>query len=467
MYFAQPIQLAINAYRISRVPQKGPQHIELLRKQRLKRLLRHAVRAPFFRDKYRGVNLEQCELSHLPTTNKSELMTHFDQTVTDPSVRRVDIEAFVNDHNNLGRLFLGRYAVSHTSGSQGQSLLLLQDRQCLQILFSIMAARASALGRPTLREAIRRLCSPARVAVVTVGQRGFYPSGVAFEFMPCFAGSFIRVAHLSQMQADLIEQLNHFQPTVIAAYPFVLERLALQAERVKLTGLRQFTSSGEHLSDRARARIQAAFGVPIFDHYGMGECLFLGEGCPTDGGAHLNADWAILEVLDSRNRPVPPGQPGAKVLVTNLANTIQPIIRYEVGDIVRFANHRCTCGSELPWIERIDGRSTDVFWVGENKDQMIACLLFKHVFDTFLQIRDWQAVQVERNRVEFCVEVLPGVVLEQETAERFVVHRLRELGLPDLVKVNVRIVSALKPDTTTGKFRRMISMVDSSSGLSG
>jgi hypothetical protein len=194
------------------------------------------------------------------------------------------------------------------------------------------------------------------VAVVTM-HRGFYPSGAAFEFMPAVAGAFIRMTRLSATQPDLIDRLNEFRPNSLVAYPSVLDWLAVQSSPMRLAPyLRQVGSTGEHLTDRARQRITQAFGVPVFDHYGIGECLFLADGCPTDGGSHVNADWAILEVVDKDYRPVPAGQPGAKILVTNLANTVQPIIRYEVGDVVTLAERPCRCGSRLPWIERIDGR---------------------------------------------------------------------------------------------------------------
>jgi phenylacetate-coenzyme A ligase PaaK-like adenylate-forming protein len=53
------------------------------------------------------------------------------------------------------------------------------------------------------------------------------------------------------------------------------------------------------------------------------------------------------------------GTQSHSVLVTNLANTLQPIIRYELGDRVTIRPDRCTCGSPLPAIE-VEGRTDDV-----------------------------------------------------------------------------------------------------------
>lgn len=462
MFFARTIRFCRDVHRLARVPRKSPEYIEQLRQQRLRQLLQHAVKAPFFRERYQGVNVSQfqlSQLSQLPTTNKQELMAHFDQAVTDPGIRGDDVARFIADRGNLGRLFRGRYAVSQTSGSQGQPLMLVQNRRCLEILFGIMASRASALGKPGLLEGLRRLIRPVRLAIVTT-RRGFFPSGAAFEFMPAMAGPFIRMTQLSSMQPDLIDRLNRFRPNSLFAYPSVLDWLALQQGLRLAPHLRQVSCSSEKLSDGARQRIQQAFGVPVFDHYATGECLFLSDGCPTDGGAHVNADWAILEVLDQAGRPVPAGQPGAKVLITNLANTVQPIIRYEVGDAVTMANRPCRCGSRLPWIERIDGRAAEVFWIAEGTEQMINSLLFKSVADYLHQVRTWQVVQQERTRLEVRLELLPGMVLDQATAERVVLQKLSDLGIPPHVKVTVRIVPSLGPDPRTGKFRRFISLID-------
>ena len=47
---------------------------------------------------------------------------------------------------------------------------------------------------------------------------------------------------------------------------------------------------------------------------------------------HVNADWYLVEPVDRRGTPVPPGRPSHTTLITNLANTVLPIIRYDIGD---------------------------------------------------------------------------------------------------------------------------------------
>ena len=91
-------------------------------------------------------------------------------------------------------------------------------------------------------------------------------------------------------------------------------RLSLKPE------LEQVVNISECLLPQARKHYEELFGAPVLDDYAMGECLFLSNGCPTSGGMHVNADWAILEVVDEENRQVAGRHQERKVLITNLAN---------------------------------------------------------------------------------------------------------------------------------------------------
>lgn len=47
------------------------------------------------------------------------MMANFEDVLTDRRIRRSDVECFMAEPGNLGKLFLGRYGICHTSGSQG------------------------------------------------------------------------------------------------------------------------------------------------------------------------------------------------------------------------------------------------------------------------------------------------------------------------------------------------------------
>jgi len=68
----------------------------------------------------------------------------------------------------------------------------------------------------------------------------------------------------------------------------------------------------------------------------------------------------LVEVVDEHDRAVPDGQPGHRVLVTNLVARAQPLIRYAVTDIVRAAVGPCPCGSPFRLLSGVEGRSDDI-----------------------------------------------------------------------------------------------------------
>lgn len=453
---------AVRSLALTRGRRMDQARLATVQARRLQALVKHAVEhAPFWREKYRGIDLDRFKLADLPPTNKGELMAHFDDTVTDPAIRRADLEQFVDDPANEGRLFLDRYVPSHTSGSQGQPMLMVQDRRTLELMFGLQMTRGKA-GKVSAAEAVRRFLQPARLAVVTL-KRGFYPSASTFEYMPKPARRFMNVLRLSQTDDDLVDRLNAFRPTALTAYAGVLEMLALEALEGRLRldpELQQVVNNSEVLTDRARVRIESAFGLHVMNNYATGECPLLSNGCPTDPGAHVNADWAILEVVDEAYQPVPIGTPGQKALITNLANHLQPFLRYEVGDVVTMATGPCRCGSRLPRVAHIDGRSADTFWIrdGDRYRQVINSV-FKNAFDYTREVREWQAVQIERNRVAVRLELLPGATLDEPHARAALDRQLAMYGFLGTLDVTLEVVPKLAADPRTGKFRRLVSHV--------
>lgn len=432
--------------------------IERGQRRRLGRVLRFAIEhSRFYRDKYRGVDPSRTALSELPIVTKDELRERLDDVFTDREVTRRKLEEFCASEANLGRWFLGRYAVSHTSGSQGAPLWIVQNRECLEVLYASMSARGSTSRRPGLLEGMRRLWRPRRVALVTF-RRGFYPSGAAAEFMPEIVGPYAQLLRLSSTQPDLVQRLREFQPHVLSSYASTLEVLAERREDLELQQLQQITNSSEQLTDRARRRIESAFGVQVTDHYGAGECLWLADACPSPaGGLHVNADWAVIEVVDEAGRAVPAGTIGARILVTNLANLVQPFIRYEIGDRVAMSPTPCACGSHLPRIERIEGRAAELFW-GEHdgKRQAISGVMLQSAADSLGFVREWQARQLAPNQVELRLEL----VADASPAWSEVENRLREVlgrsDWPETTGLSIVRVERIAADPRTGKMRRMV-----------
>ena len=306
MSFLQSTRFGLKSISLQRTSAKPRAEIDCLQHRRLKKLVRHAQTfSPFYRKKFAGLNLAGLELTDIPTSDKAELMDNFNESVTVLDVRRGDVERFLLDDGNLGKYFQDEYVVSHTSGSQGRPLLLVQTKDNVELLFALQASRGNQqhLG---FSELAKRWFQPARLATVTL-KPGFYPSATAFEYLPESVKPFLSVMRVSAGDEDLIERLAAFRPTHLTGYASMLHTLAREIERGRLSlkpELEQVVNISECLLPQARKHYEQVFGAPVIDDYAMGECLFLSNGCTAGAGMHVNADWAILEVVDAENRPV-------------------------------------------------------------------------------------------------------------------------------------------------------------------
>jgi len=393
------------------------------------------------------------------------MMADFDRVVTDRRLRRSDLEAFIADPERLGRWYLGEYAISRTSGTQGVPALIVQDRWMMELLFALQMGRTAAF--PTTPLAVMgRALRPARLAVVTIG-RGFYPSAAALAYEPPAARVFLRRLWLTRIEPleEVVARLDEFRPHILVSYAGVLELLAREvlAGRLQLRAgapLRQVMNMSEPLSAAANTLIERAFGLPVTNNYATGECMALSLGCPLGRGMHLQADWAILEVVDRRGEPVPPGQPGEKVFLTNLYNTIQPFLRYEVDDVVTMSPGPCPCGNPLPLILQVEGRTDEVTWIRDGDAvRPVHPYVFVDVLDECPDVGRYQVVQEERNRYRLRAAPAAGRRLDSAELGERLRHGLRRHGLAELIGVEVEVVDRVDPDPTSGKLKRITTRV--------
>jgi phenylacetate-CoA ligase len=136
--------------------------------------------------------------------------------------------------------------------------------------------------------------------------------------------------------------------TVLFATPTYALHLAEVAasENIDLanSAVRAVVAAGEPGGNipATRARIEAAWGARLFDHYGMTEVgpvaveAANGSGAGTGELYLLECDY-LAEVIDPATAaPAAPGTSGELVL-TNLGRVGSPLIRYRTGDLVRVA----------------------------------------------------------------------------------------------------------------------------------
>ncbi|WP_087872592.1 phenylacetate--CoA ligase family protein [Arthrobacter globiformis] len=345
------------AWDLHRASRAGRAGISARQTARLGSLLADARSgSPYYRDRLVGV--DGTDLTGVAPSSKQELMANFDRWFADPAIRWEVIQEFIADPRLIGEPFLGRYAVWTSSGTTGTPGVFVHDAEA-QAVYQALVARlyASAVSWQLIR---RRLRGRRRTAAVFVtgghyaGAAGMARAQRQHPRLAAGARLFSALAPLPQ----LVTELNEFAPSLLAGYPSALDLLAAEqtAGRLRLRPA-LLLASGERLAPASRHRIEAAFGCPVRDSYGASEFPGMAYDCG-HGWLHLHADWLVLEAVDAELRPVPPGELSDTALLTNLANRVQPLIRYDLGDRVLFSPDPCQCGSPLPAL-RVEGRTND------------------------------------------------------------------------------------------------------------
>lgn len=350
----------------------------------------------FYRDLYAGAS--ECELQNLcslPIVTKNMIMSSFDDVVTSTALQRREIEAFLADPQLVGHPFAGSFAVWTSSGTSGERGIFVHDANALAVYDALQLFRfRGALASMNWNSASLALERYALVAVT-----GGHFAGVASierlrSIFPWMAQR-LQVFSLMQPLEGLVAQLNTYQPDIVATYPSAAALLAHEQQAARLhISPKQFWTGGECLSEATRCNLGEAFGTDVRDEYGASEFASIAVGCPA-GWMHVNADWVVLEPVDKLYRAVPPGMPSHSVLLTNLANRAQPLIRYDLGDSITMRAQPCECGNPLPAL-RIQGRGDDLL---ELHDPHGACvrllpLVLTTVLEEGAELYDFQLVQL-------------------------------------------------------------------------
>jgi phenylacetate-CoA ligase len=246
------------------------------------------------------------------------------------------------------------------------------------------------------------------------------------------------------------DELNRRSPPLIQGYPSLLFQLAswMLSRGVSLGYCpRALMASSESLMPHQRRTIEAAFGMPCRQLYGMTEGAAGIAECE-HGRLHVDEDYAHLEFL-------PLGDRAYKVLGTALTNLAFPLLRYDTGDVVEFdpARSLCSCGRASRVVERIDGRIED--YVVTPEGRKIGRL--DHIFKDMVAVRECQIVQETAARLVFHLVRGPNYTHADETA--LLAEARRRLGSSIGIEIVYR---ETLPRTPRGKLRFVVSKIPES-----
>jgi phenylacetate-CoA ligase len=193
-----------------------------------------------------------------------------------------------------------------------------------------------------------------------------------------------------------------------------------------------------HAAKRAIAR--ALPSTPLFSLYGATEAGVLFMEC-TAGRLHHNSRHSHIELI-----PVEAdGEWLGRVVVTTLGRMWMPLLRYDVGDLVRVVAGPCPCGraEDGYLLARVEGRSNDAL-VAADQTLLSPAQLDDIVDDAAATLAQWQLAARE-DGAGFTLRMVGASAEEGRAAATALSARL---GVP----VEARSEAAILPEGS-GKYR--------------
>ncbi|MBL0141632.1 MAG: phenylacetate--CoA ligase family protein [Betaproteobacteria bacterium] len=432
----------------------GRASIARLQADRLSRLIGWTARHSRFYAAHWGKTAHRdLRLTDLPPVHKAQLMAHFDDWVTDPAVTLRGVEEFISDRARVGQPFLGRYAVFSSSGTTGVPGLIVHDGDALAVYDALGAVRMGSLA-PAWNW--NDPLSGHRYALIAATE-GHFAGVVGWERLralhPWFEAN-ARVFPVTAPIREICAELDRFKPTVVASYATVLRALAHEKDAGRLA----ITPSvlwygGEWLAPMTRDHIERAFACRVAGDYGASEFLNIAFECEK-GSLHVNDDWVVLEPVDEHYAPVPPDTPSASVLLTNLANRVQPLIRYELGDSVTCVSKPCGCGRLFPVI-RIDGRRDEILRLHDLKGHEVPVMPMAlcTAVEEGSEVHRFQVVQTGPRALRVRLEPASH---SRDAAARVKESLVRFLACQGLARISMRMETGqIAAHPVSGKFRQV------------
>ena len=195
---------------------------------------------------------------------------------------------------------------------------------------------------------------------------GMFTGGLGFQYGAEALGATTVPAAAGNSKRQIMF-IKDFGTTCLHAIPSYAIRLAevFREEGVDpaSTKLHTLFIGAEPHTDEQRRRIERLLGVKAYNSFGMTEMNGPGVAfeCKEQDGMHLWEDNYIVEIVNPDTlEPVPDGEIGETVLTT-LDRTMMPILRYRTRDLTRIIPGQCKCGRTHRRIDRIKGRTDDMF----------------------------------------------------------------------------------------------------------
>lgn len=304
-----------------------------------KQLANVTKNSPFYRDKYKKINLEPQDIKSpddiksIPFTTKEELRQAYPL-----NIQAVPEEQVVRIHSS--------------SGTTGQPIIIPYTVNDVES-WGIMMQRCMQIAGLTTKDRLQ----------ITPGY-GLWTAGIGFQngaeklgamAIPMGPGN-------TEKQLKMMVDLGATAIAATSSYALLLAEEIAARNLKKDIKLHTAIIGSERWGEKMRQRISQELGVKLFDIYGLTEIYGPGISisCRENNGLHYWNDYLYFEIIDpNTGENLPEGELG-ELVITTLKKEGAPLIRYRTHDLTRILPGKCSCGLEYPRHDIILGRTDDM-----------------------------------------------------------------------------------------------------------
>lgn len=417
------------------------QELEELQLERIKSTLTVASNAPYYKDQFQKHNISPDAIRCLDDFRKLPFTTKADMRANYPfGLLAGNLEDAVRIHSS--------------SGTTGNPTVIIHSQHDLDSWANLVARCLYMVG---LRK---------KDVFQNSSGYGMFTGGLGFQYGAERLGALTVPAAAGNSKRQ-IKFITDFKTTALHAIPSYAIRLAevFQEEGINPTesSLKTLIIGAEPHTDEQRRKIERMLGVKAYNCFGMTEMNGPGVAfeCLEQNGMHIWEDCYLVEIIDPETlQPLPDGEIGELVLTT-LDRNMMPLIRYRTRDLTRIIPGECPCGRTHRRIDRIKGRSDDMFII---KGVNIFPMQIEKILVQFSELGSNYLITLEtlHNQDEIIVEVELNELstdnyIELENTRKEIVRRLKD---EILVTPKVKLVKKGSLPQSEGKAVRVKDLRD-------
>ena len=321
--------------------------------------------------------------------------TRFDQAGVNPvnlkyirdlSSYPVITKDIIRSNNLINHNALIKYKFkSHTSGSTGQPMWTYYDvKSWIRKKYLVKArARMECGVKPNEKIAVFESTS----------QNYKDNTNIFFQKLK----SRYRVFSIFEPFQNSVQKIINFSPVVLYGSPSFFFQLGQYTSQnnIKLPSVKRIFTSSEYLQETVREYIKEKFGADVYDVYGSTEFKEVAWECEKHEGYHINEDEVIVEIIKD-GKPAAPGNIG-NIVITDLRNTVMPLIRYQMNDKGMLLQDKCSCGRTFSTMKPYAGRSSE--YIVLPNDEILSPYLFTTSIEKIEGLMQYQIIQSDKNKL--------------------------------------------------------------------